>query len=270
MRSHRQGELIYFTFPLFDRFCELTHAVSTRLGGLSTGVYRSLNIGFHVGDEKSNVLGNRKILCKTLGLNLDSVVAGEQVHGTHMEMVQADDRGKGAYSLKGSLPHTDALITDVPGICLLIMVADCPGVLLYDPKHKAIALAHAGWRGGVKNIIQKVVRNMSQSFHTDSQDLLVGISPSIGPCCYRIGEDTLEKLASSFPQCWEDFVISKPEGSFHLDLWGLNKHQLLEMGVKQKNIEIARLCSVCRTDLFYSYRKQRGRTGRCGVIMSMQ
>ena len=268
--AHREGKTVYFTFSLLDRVNQLIHAVSTRLGGVSKGIYHSLNIGFHVGDEENNVIKNREIFCRTLGLNLSSVAAGEQVHGTHIAIVQAGDRGKGAYSWKESFPRTDALTTNVPGVSLLVVVADCPALLFFDPAHKAVALAHTGWRGSIKGSLQKTIQKMSQNFHTNPQDLLVAISPSIGPCCYRIGKDTLKQLVTSFPANWKNFVIFKPDGSAHLDLWKLNRYQLLKMGVKHTNIEIARICTACHTDLFYSHRKERGKTGRCGMIVSIK
>lgn len=268
MISHRKGELLYFTFSILDKFPGLTHAVSSRLGGVSEGCYRSLNIGFHVGDKRWRVLRNRKILCQALGLPLDSVVAGEQVHGTRVRIINKKEKGKGGCNHQRSIPQTDALITRIPDISLLAFTADCPVLLLFDPAKEIIGLVHAGWRGSTAKIVQRTIWIMKQKFTINPEHLLVGISPSIGPCCYQIGEYVLEKLIFSFPEEWKSFVHFRKGVSIHLNLWELNRYQLLTMGVKDENIELAGICSACHHDVFFSHRGEEGKTGRCAVVVS--
>ncbi|MBE0478717.1 peptidoglycan editing factor PgeF [Candidatus Aerophobetes bacterium] len=270
MLIHQKNKVIYLTFPHLGKLDCLTHAVSTKLGGVSTGSYKSLNISFNVGDEPGNVLENRRLLCAALGLDSNSVVTGEQVHGTHIQIVTPTSKRGNSVARGNIFPETDVLITKMQGISLQVMIADCPALLFFDPEHHVVALAHAGWQGSLESIAGKAVKAMNQNFHTNPRKLHVGISPSIGPCCYEIGKVVLEKLTACFPGNCNNFLIAKPGGIFHLNLWKLNVYNLLAAQVQPECIEVANICSTCSPELFYSYRKDKGQTGRFGLIASLR
>lgn len=269
LTPHTKGDMLHFTFPVLDKFNNLIHATSTRLGGVSKGPYSWLNLSFQVGDDPRSVVRNREIFCRRLGLSLDSIVTGKQVHGSNIKIVCNEDKGKGSYNWEGSFSCTDGLVTNAPGVSLLVLVADCAGIVFFDPMHRIIALSHAGWRGTVKGIIPKTVKIMHDEFNSCPEDLITCVSPSIGPCCYRIGNDVLHQLKTFFDG-WQRFVVSRSKNDFFLDLWALAEYQLLKAGLMPANINLAKICTACNTDLFYSYRKKTGVTGRCGVIISIK
>ena len=272
--------MIYMKFASLEPFGELIQAVSTRMGGMSNDPYATLNLGFHTGDVPDKVLLNREILCNRLNIALDCLVCARQVHGGDVAIVQKEDWGKGSEDYESALDAVDGMITDAPAIFLMVLVADCPGVVFYDPKRKAVGVAHAGWRSTLAGISRNVVAKMKESFKCKPEDILCGISPSIGPCCYEVGEDVVQSFvgqgfspersgrACSAGSCKPvaSPCIEKREGKFFLNLWQINRRQLIESGVKDEHIEIARLCNSCHSDLFYSARKE-GKTGRYGVLI---
>lgn len=267
---HKKSNLELFTFHSFRQNSGPVQAMSTRAGGTSKGVYRSLNLGFHVGDNETTVLANRQQFCQALSLPLESLVVGQQVHGTDVAVVTRHDRGRGAKNQKDGIPHTDALVTNHHDVALMILVADCAAVLFHDPVNRAIGIAHGSWRGTVGGIGVKTVRTMVQTFGTHPQNLRAAISPSIGPCCYEVGDDVLSAFQPASPDAWEHFVVRQDNGSLHLNLWEAIRRQLMESGIPEDRIEIAAYCTACRTDLFYSHRREEGQTGRNGIVITLQ
>ena len=244
--------------------------MSTRIGGVSEGKYHSLNLGFHVDDRYDAVLTNRQRFCRSVSLPIESIVASQQVHGTDVATVDGSQRGRGALSWSDGIPTTDAMVTNNPDIALVVLVADCAAILLYDPEKEAVGIAHGSWRGTIGGIIPRTVQKMVDSFGCRPEDIRVGISPSIGPCCYEVREEVLSALRKSFPHQWEHFVVYRTDGSVHLNLWEAIRQQLVETGIEEKKIEVAGICTACNTDLFYSHRGEKGRTGRNGVVISLR
>jgi YfiH family protein len=267
---HSTENLSLYTFTSIAHNGGPILAMSTRSGGTSTGRYHSLNLGFHVGDEEQSVLLNRQLLCRRLSIPLESLVVGQQVHGTDVAVVTGHDRGKGAVCGRDGLPHTDALVTDTRDVALMVLVADCAGILLYDPEKEVIGIAHGSWRGTAAGIGRKTVLTMAAAFGTNPHNIQAAISPSIGPCCYEVGDEVLTALKRSSPGHWEQFISRQETGSFHLNLWAAIRQQLVDSGVPEERIEIAGLCTSCRTDLFYSHRRENGRTGRNGIVITLQ
>jgi polyphenol oxidase len=247
--------LTFYQFRLCQGIPGLVHGVFTRRGGESAGDLRGLNLSFSVGDREGRVAGNRKRVRDLL--NLPSLTSLRQVHGTEAVII-SNGTGRDT-TLCPETETGDILLTDRPGPGLLIKQADCQAVLLYDPRHKAVANMHCGWRGNVRGVIPEGVRKMRAVYGTDPADLLAAIGPSLGPCCaefihYR---DELPEEA------WKYQV--RP---FYFDLWQWSRDQLLTAGVKAGNIEIAGICTSCRTDEFYSYRKEKV-TGRFGSVIGL-
>jgi YfiH family protein len=270
MHSNTANDLTWFTFDSFERYAAVSHAVSTRLGGVSRKQYQSLNLGLNAGDREQAALENRASLCNALKLNPLDIVTANQVHGTHVSIVTKNERGRGASSYFESIPRTDALVTNTPGIPLMILTADCVAVFLYDPVKKAAGVAHASWKGTLGRISQEMVRVMKQSFGSRPEQMIAGIAPSIGPCCYEVREDVIEPFSDEFPDERDRIFTVLRKGKTHLDLWAANRLQLVAAGLPGENIECAELCTACRTDLFYSYRKERKKTGRIGNIVMIK
>jgi YfiH family protein len=163
-------------------------------------------------------------------------------------------------------PRTDALITATPGVPLMLRFADCVPILFYDPARKVVGLAHAGWRGTVAGIAQATVEAMGRTFGCRPQDMIAGIGPAIGPCCYTVGADVVQAVRQAFPGGSER-LTHRAGGHWQLDLWSANQVQLAECGVGQ--IEVAGLCTACHTEEWFSHRATGGKTGRFGVLAGL-
>lgn len=241
------GAIISSLFLSFKNLssCGLPHAVTTRSGGVSSGVFKSLNLAKHVGDDEKLVEQNRLIVQRFIGKK--QIVFATQIHSDLITKITDKNRHQ--------IHSCDALITDLKSVALAVMVADCVPILIYDPVHNAVGAVHAGWRGTAKNIASKTVDLMSREFGSNPADLIVGIGAAIKSCCYEVDG----AVASNFKD------ISKPKDNlkWSVDLQSANKIDLMRSGVK--NIEIMELCTRCDSR-FFSYRRENI-TGRfVGVI----
>lgn len=259
------GGLWYGVFSHFEKL-GVTHGISTRFGGVSSQPFHSLNLALHTGDEEEKVIENRRRFCQSVGIEADHIITAEQTHGEQVALVTEKHLGQGAKKYIESIRNTDALITNIPNVPLMLFFADCVPVLIVDPVHKAIGLAHAGWKGTVAHIGQKTVLAMQTHFGTNPQDCLVGIAPSIGPCCYEVDGAVIKALQGTFSN-WEQLVQPSGDNKWKLDLWQANCHQLKEIGVLSHNIFISKVCTECNHELFFSYRADHGSTGRIGAVM---
>lgn len=258
--------LWYGTFTHFDK-CSIKHGVSSRLGGVSKEPFSSLNLGLHTGDHDEDVIANRELFCQALGICYDHVVTAEQVHTDKVVVVTAEHLGRGAKKYSEAISATDALITNIPNIPLLLLFADCVPVLLADPVHRAVGVVHAGWKGTVEKIAQKALTAMGEHFGTNPQDCLAAIAPSIGPCCYIVDNTVVDRLKNQFEN-WKQFV--QPHGDkWYFDLWKANRIQLEEMGVPSNKIVVSKVCTACNHEVFFSYREDKGRTGRMGAAIML-
>jgi YfiH family protein len=269
-----QQAVRFFTFDSFDAIGDVSAVVTTRHGGVSRGPFATMNLGRRGGDDAESVTTNRERAAALVGSTAPQLTFGKQVHGASVALVAAADRGR-------AFDDTDALITNVPDAPLVILTADCAAVLLLDPVHRAVGIAHAGWRGTVTRVAAAAVGRMHEAFGSNPGDILAAIGPSIGPCCYEVGSEVINAVASAFPgEAGE--LLQPPDmasaGSFrssvnedrkHFDLWRANERVLVEAGVAEANIEVSGLCTSCRTDLFYSHRAERGNTGRFGALINI-
>jgi YfiH family protein len=238
----------------------LSHAVFTRLGGVSQGPFASLNVGHTVGDDEAAVAENHARVYARLGLSRERVASPRQVHGNRVAVVTAGDAGR-------ILPNTDGLVTDTPGVALMLRFADCQPILLYDPAHHALGLVHAGWRGVAQGIARRAVETMQEALGTRPQDLVVGLGPAIGPECYTVGQNVAAAMSYALPD-WKQVLILQGEDTWRLDLSAANAQQLTAAGVLK--IEQSHLCTACRLDEFYSHRGDNGRTGRFTVVAFLE
>ncbi len=260
------GTLGLFEFDNLYRIPNLVHFITTRSGGVSLAPYNFLNLGLHTADHPAHVLANREILAQSSGIAKDKFLYASQVHSGDVKIIDSSAVESGILTHN---PRTDATITDIPGICLMVMVADCVPVLLFDPVKRVSAVIHAGWRGTVNFIASNTIRAMVAHYGSDPADILAGIGPSIGPCCYEVGEDVKEFVAQSFGTT-KNYLIQKNSSSKpHFDLWYANHKQLTDKGVNPAHIETSGLCTLCHSDIFFSSRASGGITGRfaAGIYM---
>ena len=236
----------------------LIHAVLTRIGGVSQGPYATLNLGHTVGDDLAAVEENHRRALGALGLEPGQVVSPYQVHGACVGVV-------GRAHLGTVQPATDALVTSVPAVPLLMRFADCAPVLFLDPVRRVVGIAHAGWRSVVAGVVGATVRTMTERLGCDPADLWAGIGPTIGPCCYEVGPEIAVAVEAACPP--GAGVVRDGDGRIHLDLPAAVQAQLRAAGVGQ--IEDAGLCTACHVDEFFSHRAEHGRTGRFGIVMGL-
>lgn len=254
----------FFLYPRWEKEGLVGHGFSTRLGGLSRGVFASLNLGLKGGDSPEIVGKNRQRFLGIWGKGEKDLYYGEQVHGKEVFLVDRLFLSKGSREI----PGTDAVITSEPQVLLGAFSADCLLVFFLDPGAPAIGVAHAGWRGTFSGILPGVVEAMNKSFGSEPGSLEVLMAPSIGPCCYEVGEDVMDIAAASH---WGREAVFYPgirPGHRFLDLQKTNSNILCKVGVRPFNIITNEFCTCCRPDLFYSYRgAKRGATGsHMGII----
>ncbi len=269
IRIEQKGDFQYIQFDSFAESGSITHGFTTRRGGVSSFPYHTLNMALHVGDHPDHVRANRAVACAAIDINPADLVAAMQVHGSRVEVVGPEHRGRGALDYDTAIPDTDALITDRPGLPLSSYYADCVPILLYDPVKTCIGLAHAGWRGTVRRIASKTVARMMEAYGCHPGNILAGIGPSIGPCCYQVDMPVQQALAKGFPD-WQELLKPAGPDRWLLDLWETNRKVLLDAGIKPEHITAARLCTACRTDLFFSYRVEQGKTGRMASLIMIK
>ncbi len=298
------GEIAYYHFSRLSAEANLVNAVFTRHGGVSQGRHASLNAGLSVGDDPAAVMENRRRTAAALGLEPQDFVGAGQIHGDRVALVVGAntpspaslERGPGGEAVSSPAttsfidvvmlrggpgaaaqpPATgvDALITACPGAMLAMRFADCVPMLLYDPVHQAVGLAHAGWRGSAAGITARTVRAMCQAFGTSPRDVLAGIGPSIGRCCYEVDHPVIQHFSAHFPW-WRD-VVADDAGRLHLDLWETNRRQLLDAGLVDEQIAVAGICTSCHTGDFYSHRRESGpgsaagETGRFTAVIGLR
>lgn len=254
----RQGKnLTYLTIDEWKKE-GIQIGFSTRWGGVSQAPYTSMNLGLHVGDKADHVRVNRERWFKEWDSDGSDVTIGEQVHGAQIQWVSAGDAGRGTQSLDTVIPRVDALVT-TSSLALMAFFADCVPVFFYHPKLRAVALAHAGWKGTVGKIVHNTLEQFRQQGGNPA-DSWVAIGPSIGPCCYEVDERVMARFQEAFHDT--SFMKATKPGHAMLNLWEANQVILREAGVLQENIWVAEVCTACHTDSFFSYRKEGPNTGR--------
>jgi len=242
--------------PRLKSYTKLVHAFTTRDAGVSFTPFNSLNLAFHVGDDKESVLKNHALLSTHLSYNIETLVHMKQIHSNLVHIVDAKDTFSNP-------PTCDALITNKTDTPLMVMVADCSPLLFYDEKKRVIAVAHAGREGAFKNIIKNVVESFVHDFGSDAKDIFVTIGASIGVCCYEVGVEIKTKAK----ELELGFAIEKRGDSIFLDVSKILKSQLLASGIKEENIELNDECSCCQNTKYFSYRALKNTGRSAGVLM---
>lgn len=244
-----------FRFQNLSRVPGVEHAVSTRSGGVSEGRCASLNTSFSVGDAERNVEENLRRLAGALGSERGRLFAPYQVHGRAAVVVDADSQPG---------PRCDVLVTASPARTLMLRFADCTPILLVDPVRRVVAGVHAGWRGTHLRAAEAAVAAMNARFGTRPSDVVAGVGPAIGPCCYTVGEEVREAFAD------RPWAIVREAGETRLDLWEANRRGLVAAGVPPEQVELAGICTRCHADRFFSHRANQGQpAGRFAALIRL-
>jgi polyphenol oxidase len=258
MKHDRQNNIPLFRFESLPENGRLQHAVFTRQGGVSPAPFDSLNLSVSVADEKARVYTNRRRAYGLYGRDTHTVVHAHLVHGAEVAPVTQADNGTW-------VEHVDGIVTNEPGCALTMNFADCAPIFLYDPVHHAVGLGHAGWQGAVKDLPGAMARAMQAEFGSNPADLLAAVGPCIGPCCYEVGKPVIGLARQAFSDPDTLLRPSSTNGRPHFDLPEANRRNLARAGVR--HVEMSGLCTACHTDLFFSHRAERGKTGRFGAIL---
>ncbi len=253
----KRGSLNYLTLPKWQA-TGIDVGFSTRVGGVSLVPYDSFNLGFHVGDDPSTVLENRKRWVDQWEVSCSMVAVGEQVHGTNVLWVNEEDGGRGVLELKTAIPAVDGLVTK-SAVGLMSLFADCVPLFFYYPDIQAVGIAHAGWKGTAQKIGKKVLECFEKAGGR-TETAWVAIGPSIGPCCYLVDETVATQFRANFEET--PFLSKQEDDHYLLDLWEANRTTLLEKGVRLENIDVAATCTADNPEWFFSHRRDGACTGR--------
>lgn len=242
----------------FESLAGTRHAVFTRVGGISPAPWRGLNLGGTVGDDPANVAANFESACRALGISPRQTAQVRQVHGKRVVVARPADGGQ-------VLGQADALVSNSSGVFLTLRFADCTPLLFFDPVAGAVGAGHAGWRGTMQNVVAAVVQAMHTEFGSRPADIRMVIGPSIGPCCYQVGDDVRHAAQTAFDEP-EPLFDHRPDGMY-FDMWQANRRQARQAGIAQ--VTVSELCTACRTDEFFSHRAEKGRAGRFGAFIGL-
>lgn len=258
MPFQSNGEIRYYQFGLFNQ--TLLHAIFTRRGGVSPDPWAALNLGSTVGDDLERVRENSRLALAALERDPASVFDVWQVHGVEVVIAEAPRSPES--------PHmqADAILTDRPGLTLMMRFADCVPIMLHDPVRKVAGIAHAGWMGTVRGTVCFAVEAMQKHYGSSPNDIQAAIGPSIGPDHYEVGPDVVIQVQQAFGSDASS-LLSASAGPMKFDLWAANRLLLEQVGVR--HVEVAGVCTACHTEDWYSHRAEKGRTGRFGAIIAL-
>ena len=267
LTPHQEGELVYYTFPVLDRVPFVRHAFSTRLGGVSGGIFESMDLSFGRGDDPAAVRENFDRLCGAIGVSAEDIVLSRQEHHTAIRNVTAADRGKGVTRPR-DYDDFDGLLTDERGLVLCTQYADCVPLLFADPVRRVIGTSHSGWKGTVAGIGRVTVERMVADYGCRREDIVAAVGPSIGPCCFEVDTPVYERFAE-MDVFDETCVRRMPNEKYYIDLWRVNRKILLSAGIREENLSVTDLCTRCRPDVFWSHRATNGQRGSLAALIAM-
>ncbi len=259
--NNKPGQLPYLYLPGFGGE-KISAVFTTRWGGVSRGCYSSLNLGYHTGDQADAVTTNRRLVTSALNIEEERFITLKQVHGDRVVVLKQE---RDLLLKKGS--SADALVTHLSNVAISILCADCQVVYLNDPLNRVIAVVHAGWRGAVLRAAAKCLQEMSRVYGSKPQYCHAALSPAAGPCCYEVGEDVYQVVRDAFPEAFGDLLEEKGNGKWFLNISRINCLVLQDAGVNKENICISSYCTICRQDLFFSFRGSHRETGRMAAIL---
>ena len=246
------------------------HLFSTRIGGVSQGIYASMNLSYFRGDKKEAVDENFRRIAEIFDTTPDKIVCSKQTHTTNVRLVTGRDCGKGVVRPL-DYDNVDGLITNEPGILLCTSYADCVPLYFVDTRNRAIGLGHSGWRGTVNRMGEVVLKAMKNAYGTKPEDVLAAIGPSICQDCYEVGQEVADSFKENFSKDWESFLKNgKSAGKYQLNLWKANRRILLNAGIPENHIAVTDLCTCCNSDYLFSHRASQGKRGNLAAFMELR
>lgn len=264
--SDGDWEMEYLTFPSLEDTGMVSHLFTTRLGGVSDGIYSTLNLSFSRGDDEKKVLANYERVAKVLGCSIQDIVTSHQTHTTNIRHVTGKDAGKGVV-IPRDYENIDGLITNEPGLALATFYADCVPLYFVDTRNRAIGLAHSGWRGTVGEMGRHMVEAMKDAFGTKPEDIVAAIGPSICQTCYEVSEDVAEQFIGKT----DNIVLpGKVPGKYQLNLWLANATILQNAGIPAEQISITDICTCHNPEYLYSHRASHGKRGNLGAFLMLK
>ena len=265
---HSVNGVDYITFDKLDK-AGVTHAFSTRVGGVSEGYLGSMNLSFHRGDDPEKVMENHRRFAGAVGYDYTKLVFSDQVHKTDIYKVTETDEGKGIVR-DSDITETDGLMTNVPGIPLMTFYADCVPVFFYDPVKKVVAMNHSGWKGTVAKISKCMIERLGDEYGTYPSDLICAVGPSICKDCYEVSEDVADQFKMAYTESQvPQIVYPKEDGKYLLDLHRANYFNLVDAGVKPEKIDITNICTCCNSEWLFSHRASKGLRGNLGAVIML-
>ncbi len=263
------AEFPLLTFPALSKTGIVKHGFTTRQGGVSEGIFSTLNLSFTRGDDAAAVAENFRRTAEALDIDMDRIVCSHQTHTTNIRVVTEADAGKGV-TVRRDYCDVDGMITDIPGLTLATFFADCVPLYFVDPAHRAIGMSHSGWKGTAARMGERTLEAMGETYGTRPEDVICAIGPSICQACYEVGEDVAEEFAREFAG-HEDEILTAREvpGKYLLDLWRSNEIVLLEAGVLPEHLSVTDICTCCNPDVLFSHRASHGRRGNLGAFLCL-
>lgn len=259
----------YIQFKNLSATGIVKHGFSTRKGGVSTGIFSSMNLNFKRGDDPDAVMENYRRMAAALNMRVEDMVLSDQTHTTNVRVITEEDRGKGILKPQ-DYSDVDGMITNVPGIVLVTSYADCVPLYFVDPVRKGIGLSHSGWKGTVGHIGQKTVWKMHEVYGSEPKDIVAAIGSSICQSCYEVSDDVAEAFRANFTSDEAaDILLDKGNGKYQLDLWKANWYVLTDAGILPEHLSVTDLCTACHPDLLWSHRKTNGQRGGLSAFLSL-
>ena len=270
MNVRKNKGVTYLTWPEFEKIPGFVHGFSTRLGGVSEGIYSSMNLSFTRGDKEEAVRENYNRISAALGFSPEDIVTSDQTHTANVRVITAEDRGNGITKPR---PYTDVdgMITNVPGLVLATFYADCVPLYFADPVHKTVGLSHSGWRGTAAGIGAVTVKELQKHYGTRPEEIYAAVGPSICQDCYEVSEDVILEFQKTFSrELWKDIFYRKENGKYQLNLWEANRQILLGAGILPEHISMPNLCTCCNPEFLYSHRASQGKRGNLGAFLGIK
>ena len=250
--------------PLLEETGIAKQGFSTKLGGVSKGECATMNSSTTRGDDPEAVNENRRRLAAAIGVEERKMVYTNQTHTTNVAVVDETNYGE-------TMPETDGMITNVPGLCLVTFYADCVPLYFVDPVKRVIGLSHSGWRGTVHKMAIATVRKMQETFGCDPVDIRSVVGPSICQECYEVSEDVIDEFRANYKETdWDSLFYRKENGKYQLDLWRANEINLLDAGVKAEHMAVTNVCTCCNHELLFSHRYTKGKRGNLSAFLALK
>ena len=289
LKQNKIGNLEYLTFPILEKTGIVEHLFTTRTGGVSKGIYSSMNLSFTRGDEEQDVIENYRRIAGALGKDIEDIVTSDQTHTTNIRRVTDKDCGKGIV-IPRDYTDIDGLITNVPGVVLATFFADCVPLYFVDVEHEAIGLAHSGWRGTVAGMGKCMVKAMEREFDSKPENIYAAIGPSICQDCYEVSKDVAEEFEKILLDSEEilaeiresgiltdsNYVSPKlieqgrTEDKYQLNLWLANLFVLRKANIPLNNIAVTDICTCHNPDYLFSHRASKGKRGNLGAFLVLR